>query len=104
MGDAAERGQRSRQRAADATDTGWLRKESPALELRPRSLTGSPKAVVPILTRNAAVAIVKTDRGTLEAGKLADIVGLTGDPLANVSNLLNVAMVIKGGEVVVERK
>jgi imidazolonepropionase-like amidohydrolase len=83
------------------TDTSWLPKESLALELRPLSLTFSPKDIVSILTRNAAVAIVKTDRGTLEAGKLADIVVLNGDPLANVSNLLNVAMVIKGGEVVV---
>ena len=86
------------------TDTSWLPKESLALELRPLSLTFSPKDIVSILTRNAAVAILKTDRGTLEAGKLADIVVLNGDPLANVSNLLNVAMVIKGGEVVVERK
>jgi imidazolonepropionase-like amidohydrolase len=83
------------------TDTSWLPKESLALELRPLSLTFSPKDIVSILTRNAAVAIVKTDRGTLEAGKLADIVVLNGDPLANISNLLNVVMVIKGGEVVV---
>jgi imidazolonepropionase-like amidohydrolase len=86
------------------TDTSWHPKESLALELRPLSLTFSPKDIVSILTRNAAAAIVKTDRGTLEAGKLADIVVLNGDPLANVSNLLNVVMVIKGGEVVVERK
>ena len=44
--------------------------------------------------------MVKTDRGTLEVGKLADIV-LNGDPPANVSNL-NVAMVIKDGEAVVD--
>src|SRR5688572_16155363 len=83
------------------TDTSWLPTESLALELRPLAVTFSPKEIVSILTRNAAIAIVKTDRGTLEAGKLADIVILNGDPLANVSNLLNVAMVIKGGEVVV---
>src|SRR5688572_17212734 len=83
------------------TDTSWLPKESLALELRPLSLTFSPKDIVSILTRNAAVAVLKTDRGTLEAGKLADIVVVNGDPLANVSNLLNVVMVIKGGEVVV---
>ena len=86
---------------AYGTDTSWLPKESLALELRPLSLTFSPKDIVSILTRNAAVAVLKTDRGTLEAGKLADIVVLNGDPLASVTNLLNVVMVIKGGEVVV---
>src|SRR5688572_31685728 len=67
------------------TDTSWLPNESLALELRPLSLTFSPKDVVSILTRNAAAAVLKTDRGTLEAGKLADIVVLDGDPLVNVS-------------------
>jgi imidazolonepropionase-like amidohydrolase len=86
------------------TDTTWLPRESLALELRPLSLTFSPKDIVSILTSKAAAATLKTDRGTLEAGKLADIVVLNGDPLANVSNLLNVAMVIKGGEVVVEKR
>jgi imidazolonepropionase-like amidohydrolase len=87
------------------TDTTWLPKESLALELRPLSLTFSPADIVSILTRNAAAAALKSgDRGTLEAGKLADIVVLGGDPLANVSNLLNVAMVIKGGEVVVDKR
>jgi imidazolonepropionase-like amidohydrolase len=86
------------------TDTSWHPRESLALELRPLSVTFSPKDIVSILTRNAAAAILKPDRGTLEAGRLADIVVLNGDPLANVSNLLNVMMVIKGGEVVVEKK
>ena len=86
------------------TDTTWLPRESLALELRPLSLTFSPRDIVSILTSNAAAATLKTDRGTLEAGKLADIVVLNGDPLANVSNLLNVAMVIKGGEVVVDKR
>jgi imidazolonepropionase-like amidohydrolase len=86
------------------TDTSWLPRESLALELRPLALTFSPKDIVSILTRNAATAILKTDRGTLEAGKLADIVVLNGDPLVDPQNLLKVSMVIKGGEVVVERK
>jgi imidazolonepropionase-like amidohydrolase len=86
------------------TDTTWLPRESLALELRPLSLTFSPRDIVSILTSRAAAATLKRDRGTLEAGKLADIVVLSGDPLANVSNLLNVAMVIKGGEVVVDKR
>jgi imidazolonepropionase-like amidohydrolase len=86
------------------TDTSWHPRESLALELRPLAVVFSPNDIVSILTRNAAMAIVKTDRGTLEPGKLADIVVLNGDPLAGVENLLKVQMVIKGGQVVVERK
>jgi imidazolonepropionase-like amidohydrolase len=43
------------------------------------------------------------DRGTLQAGRLADIVVLNGDPLANVSSLLDAAMVITG-EIVVDKR
>ena len=86
------------------TDTSWHPRESLALELRPLAVTFSPKDIVSILTRNAAIAAVKTDRGTLEPGKLADIVVLDGDPLADVSNLLKVAMVLKGGEIVVDKR
>ena len=86
------------------TDTSWHPRESLALELRPLAVTFSPKDIVSILTRNAAVAILRSgDRGTLEPGKLADIVVLNGDPLADVQNLLKVQMVIKGGEIVVQR-
>ncbi len=87
------------------TDTTWLPRESLALELRPLALTFSPKDIVSILTRNAAVAVRKDgELGTIEAGKLADMVVLDGDPLADVQNLLKVRMVIKGGEVVVEKR
>jgi imidazolonepropionase-like amidohydrolase len=39
--------------------------------------------------------------GTLEAGKLADIVILGSDPLADEMALLDVDVVVKGGRVVV---
>ena len=42
------------------TDTTWLPRESLALELRPLSLTFSPKDIVSILTSNAAAATLKT--------------------------------------------
>jgi imidazolonepropionase-like amidohydrolase len=87
------------------TDTSWHPRESLALELRPLAVVFSPRDIVSILTRNAAVSILRQDQiGTLEAGKLADIVVLDGDPLADVQNLLKVRMVVKGGEVVVDRR
>jgi imidazolonepropionase-like amidohydrolase len=86
------------------TDTSWHPRDTLADELRALQLVFSPKDIVTILTRNAAVAAMKDDRvGTLEVGKFADMVILDGDPLANVANLLDVAMVIKNGEVVIER-
>jgi imidazolonepropionase-like amidohydrolase len=54
---------------------------------------------------NTAAFIEKSkDLGTLEAGKLADIVLVTGDPLDLIYNLLNVKVVVKGGAVVVDKR
>ncbi len=86
------------------TDSSWLPKDSLAQELKPLALMFSPKEIVSILTKNAAAAVLRDQIGTLETGKVADIVILNGDPLANVSNLLNVSMVVKGGQVVVDKR
>jgi len=42
------------------------------------------------------------DRGVLAPGKLADIVAVDGDPLADVTCLEHVTFVMKGGRVVVQ--
>ncbi len=42
----------------------------------------------------------ETDLGTLEAGKLADITVVDGDPLQDIMSLQNVHLVIKDGEIV----
>ena len=87
------------------TDTSWLPKDALAQELRALALVFSPKDIVTILTKNAAATLHRSkELGTLEAGKNADLVILNGDPLGNTSNLLNVAMVIKSGEVVVDKR
>jgi len=52
------------------TDTSFLPKDTLATELRPLSLVFSPKDIVTILTRNAAVAIGRRDElGTLEPAR-----------------------------------
>jgi imidazolonepropionase-like amidohydrolase len=45
----------------------------------------------------AEVIGVIDDVGTLESGKLADIIGMQGDPLQDIKLLQNVGMVMKGG-------
>lgn len=64
------------------------------------------KAGMPILeaihsaTVNAADLIRKSDElGTIEAGKLADIIAIEGDPRVNVENMLNVRFVMKDGKI-----
>jgi imidazolonepropionase-like amidohydrolase len=42
----------------------------------------------------------EADQGTVEAGKLADIVAVAGDPLRDVAELEKVTFVMKGGQVV----
>jgi imidazolonepropionase-like amidohydrolase len=42
---------------------------------------------------------MKDSLGTLEAGKLADIVAVPGDPLSDVSLMERVDFVMKGGVV-----
>ncbi len=51
-------------------------------------------------TINAADLIDMSDQiGTIEAGKLADIIAVDGSPLADISELLDVDFVMKGGKV-----
>ena len=87
------------------TDTSWHPRETLADELRALRVVFSPAEIVTIMTKNAATSAIKGDQlGTLEPGKIADMVILYGDPLADTANLLNVATVIKGGEVVLEKR
>jgi imidazolonepropionase-like amidohydrolase len=86
------------------TDTQWPPKETLADELRALRLVFSPQDVVKIITKNAAAVTLRSSEiGTLEPGKLADIVILDGDPLRDSNALLNVVTTIKGGLVMFEK-
>jgi imidazolonepropionase-like amidohydrolase len=87
------------------TDTQWPPKETLADELRALRVVFSPQDIVKIITKNAANSTLHSaEIGTLEAGKLADIVIVDGDPLRDSDALLHVVTTIKGGQVVFEKK
>jgi imidazolonepropionase-like amidohydrolase len=61
----------------------------------------APLDVIRAVTTNAAEMLGWQDRvGAVEAGKLADIVAVAGDPIVDVTELERVRFVMKGGEVV----
>lgn len=62
-----------------------------------------PATILAALTRNAAELLDRDEKlGTLEAGMLADLIVVDGNPLDDISALWNIELVVKGGEVVVE--
>jgi imidazolonepropionase-like amidohydrolase len=61
----------------------------------------TPMQVILAATRNPAEGFRVLDRlGTIEAGKLADVVIVNADPLQEISNLQKIEWVIKDGRVV----
>jgi imidazolonepropionase-like amidohydrolase len=61
----------------------------------------SPSQAIVAATRNgAAAARGLKDFGTIESGKLADLVLLTADPLADIGSLRQIGAVMKDGQIV----
>jgi imidazolonepropionase-like amidohydrolase len=87
------------------TDTGYHPHAGLAHELRTLSLMFSPQDLIKLMGPNTAAFLEKSaDLGTLERGKLADMVILDGDPLEGYWNLLKARVVIKGGEIMVDKR
>jgi imidazolonepropionase-like amidohydrolase len=67
-------------------------------------IVDTPMEAIVISTRNGADMLgVLDDLGTLEAGKLADVLVVDGDPLTSLAALRQVDRVYKGGKLMVER-
>jgi putative CocE/NonD family hydrolase len=64
-------------------------------------LGATPMEAITIGTLNTAKLIgVDKDLGTVETGKLADLVAVHGNPLQDIRNMEHVVFVMKGGEVI----
>jgi imidazolonepropionase-like amidohydrolase len=63
----------------------------------------SPLDVIRIATYNSAVFLGKADQlGSIESGKLADLVLLSKDPAADINNAKSIVFVMKGGQLIDE--
>jgi imidazolonepropionase-like amidohydrolase len=78
-------------------DPDFVSKEFSALVRGGMTTLGAIQAA----TVNAADLLGWTkDAGTIEAGKFADVIAVSGDPLADIGAIENVVFVMKGGEVI----
>lgn len=58
----------------------------------------SPADIIPMATRNGALAMERADDfGTLEVGKMADLIILEEDPSVDASNFRSITHVMRGG-------
>src|SRR5215813_6584455 len=87
------------------TDTGYLPKAGLEHELKSLNIMFSMQDIIKLMGSNTASYIEMSDQlGTLEMGKLADIVILGGNPLDGYWNFLNTKLVIKGGVIMVDKR
>ena len=69
------------------------------LELYVRAGIPAPEVLRMATLTSAQVVGVDRERGTIAAGKLADMILVDGDPSRNISDLRHITTVIKGGRV-----
>lgn len=58
------------------------------------------EALVAATKNSATVCQVQQSLGTLEAGKLADVIAINGNPAQDITNLRNIDFVMKDGGIV----
>ncbi|MBI4522423.1 MAG: amidohydrolase family protein, partial [Deltaproteobacteria bacterium] len=61
----------------------------------------SPRDVIVWATKGSAEFLGRDDElGTVEAGKVADVIVVDGDPLTDITSIKNIETVIKSGEII----
>jgi imidazolonepropionase-like amidohydrolase len=87
------------------TDTNYAPKAGLEHELKSLNLMFSMQDIIKLMGPNTASYIeMSGELGTLEAGKLADIVLVAGNPFDGYWNFLNTKLVIKGGAIVSDQR
>jgi imidazolonepropionase-like amidohydrolase len=87
------------------TDTNYDPKAGLDHELRGLSVMFSMQDIIKLMGPSTASYIQMGDQvGTLEPGKLADLILLDGNPLEGYWNMLKTKVVLKGGVVVVDKR
>src|SRR6266699_3231340 len=87
------------------TDTTYDPKAGLDHELKMLNVMFSMQDIIKMMGPNTASYIQMSDQlGTLESGKLADLILLDGDPLEGYWNWLKTKVVVKGGVVVVDKR
>ena len=87
------------------TDTSYLPLDGLYHELKALNLMFSPRDIVKLMGPNTAAFIeMSGDLGAIAPGYIADLTIVDGDPLKLIFNLTNVAVVVQGGKIVVDRR
>lgn len=87
------------------TDTNYPPLDGLYHELKTLNLMFSPQDIVKLMGPNTAAFLDMSDSlGAIDVGKIADLTIVDGDPLKLIFNLTNVAVVVQGGKVVVDKR
>lgn len=62
------------------------------------------QTLVAATRHGAAVCGVGTELGTVEAGKLADLIVVGGNPLEDINNVRRLQLVLKEGQIVADKR